>query len=286
MQGQSFLDAACGSQRADSDVQLHSCADADLDGLLMQGRVAVISGAAAGIGLEVARLLGQRGARLILFDKDADRLSQAVVEQRASGVQALAVQGSALESADCDAVASRCMDSFGRVDILVNNVGGSVIPAMPLWHVTDAQWELMMQLNLMSTFRLCRAIIPHMLERQYGRIINVASTAGKEGNPDTAAYCTAKAGVIGMTKSLGKELATSGILVNAVAPAVIETQGTLNADDSPEHRRHMDALRAKIPMSRMGRPLEVARLIAFLASEHLTFSTGAVFDISGGRATY
>ncbi len=260
--------------------------DEDLTAMLMHGRVAVVSGAAAGIGLEAAGLLGRRGASLVLFDKDAGRLQQAADDLAATGIEVLAVHGSVIESADCDAVASRCVERFGRIDILVNNAGGSAIPTMPLWQVSDAQWEMMMQLNLMSAFKLCRAVIPHMLERGYGRIINVASTAGKEGNPNTAAYCTAKAGVMGMTKSLGKELAMSGILVNAIAPAVIETSGTRNADASPEHRAHMDALRAKIPMARMGHPREVARLIAFLASEHLSYSTGAVFDISGGRATY
>ena len=125
-----------------------------------------------------------------------------------------------------------------------------------------------------------------MLRREYGRIVNIASTAGKEGNPNTAAYCAAKAGVIGMTKSLGKELATQGILVNAVTPAVVETEGTLTSDSNPERRAQLDKMRSKIPMARMGRADEVARLIGFLTSDHLSFSTGAVYDISGGRATY
>jgi len=174
----------------------------------------------------------------------------------------------------------------GHLDVLVNNVGGSIIPAMPLWDVSDEQWSKVIELNLTSAFNFCRAVVPHMLTRSYGRIINVASTAGKEGNPMTAAYCTAKAGVIGLTKSLGKELATSGILVTAVSPAVVETEGTQADDESPEKRAHLDRLRAKIPMSRMGTSKEVARLIGFLASDHLSFSTGSVYDISGGRATY
>ncbi len=260
--------------------------DAALPEFLLQDRVALVSGAASGIGKAVAQLLGKRGAALGLFDKSEERLRQTAEELASSGLRVLALHGSATESADCQAAAARCAEHFGRIDILVNNVGGSLIPTMPLWEVSDEQWYFMMDLNLKSAFNLCRSVIPYMLQRKYGRIVNVASTAGKEGNPLTAAYCTAKAGVIGMTKSLGKELATSGILVNAVTPAVIETEGTLAGDASPEFAQHLDRLRAKIPMSRMGRADEVARLIAFMVSDDLSFSTGAVYDISGGRATY
>ena len=157
---------------------------------------------------------------------------------------------------------------------------------MPMWEVSDEQWNFMMDLNLKSAFNFCRAVVPHMLKGGYGRIVNIASTAGKEGNPNTAAYCAAKAGVIGMTKSLGKELATRGILVNAVTPAVVETEGTTTNDADPERHAQLEKMRAKIPMGRMGRAEEVARLIGWLTSDHLSFSTGSVYDISGGRATY
>ena len=258
----------------------------DLGELGLEGRVALVTGAAAGIGRATAQLLGGRGAAVALFDMNEERLRATAEELAASGIRVLALQGSATSSADCTAAAAACFEHFGRIDILVNNVGGSVIPVMPMWEVSDEQWNLMMDLNLKSAFNFCRAVVPYMLKRQSGRIVNIASTAGKEGNPNTAAYCTAKAGVIGMTKSLGKELATSGILVNAVTPAVVETQGTLTNDTNPERRDQLDRMRAKIPMARMGRAEEVARLIGFLASDHLSFSTGAVYDISGGRATY
>lgn len=258
----------------------------DLPELSLEGRVAFITGAGAGIGRATANLLGGRGAAVALFEWDGERLRAAATALASRGVRVLALQGSATDSADCTAAADACFTHFGRIDILVNNVGGSAIPVMPMWEVSDEQWNMMMDLNLKTAFNFCRAIIPHMLKREYGRIVNIASTAGKEGNPNTAAYCAAKAGVIGMTKSLGKELATRGILVNAVTPAVVETEGTAANDASPERRAQLEKMRSKIPMGRMARAEEVARLIAYLTSDHLSFSTGAVYDISGGRATY
>lgn len=258
----------------------------DLPELSLEGRVAFITGAGAGIGRATANLLGGRGAAVALFERDEERLRTAATALSSRGVRVLALQGSATDSADCSAAADACFGHFGRIDILVNNVGGSAIPVMPMWEVSDEQWNLMMDLNLKTAFNFCRAVVPHMLKREYGRIVNIASTAGKEGNPNTAAYCAAKAGVIGMTKSLGKELATRGILVNAVTPAVVETEGTVTNDASPERHAQLEKMRAKIPMGRMGRVEEVARLIGYLTSDHLSFSTGAVYDISGGRATY
>lgn len=272
--------------RIDNAVGTSTAPTSDLAELSLEGRVALVTGAAAGIGRATARLLGGRGASVALFDMNEDRLGATASELRALGIPVLALQGSATDSSDCTAAAAACFKQFGRIDILVNNVGGSAIPVMPMWEVTDEQWNLMMDLNLKSAFNFCRAVIPYMLKREYGRIVSIASTAGKEGNPNTAAYCAAKAGVIGMTKSLGKELATRGIVVNAVTPAVVETEGTLTNDSNPERHAQLEKMRAKIPMGRMGRPEEVARLIGFLSSDHVSFSTGAVYDISGGRATY
>ena len=169
---------------------------------------------------------------------------------------------------------------IGDIDILVNSAG-VVGPNKPLWEITDAEWARTFAVNVTGTFNLCRAFVPGMQRRGWGRIVNIASIAGKEGNPRLAAYSASKAAVIGLTKSLGKELATSGVLVNAIAPAVIETP--MNAATSAATLEYMASL---IPMRRLGRAPEVAELVAWLASDRCSFSTGAVYDISGGRATY
>ena len=166
------------------------------------------------------------------------------------------------------------------MDILVNSAG-IVGPNKPLWEITDEEWAVTFAVSVQGTFNLCRAFVPGMRERGWGRIVNFASMAGKDGNPNLSAYSAAKGAVIALTKSLGKELATSGVLVNAVAPAVIETP--MNAQTSPEVLAHLTSL---IPMHRLGRADEVAELVAWLASGKCSFSTGAVYDISGGRATY
>jgi 3-oxoacyl-[acyl-carrier protein] reductase len=166
------------------------------------------------------------------------------------------------------------------VDILVNSAG-IVGPNKPLWEATDAEFQKTLDVNVNGTFFMARAVIPGMIERGWGRIVNIASMAGKDGNPNLGAYSASKAAVIGMTKSLGKELATSGVIINAIAPAVINTE--MNAKTAPEVLEHITSL---IPMKRVGQPSEVAALISWLASDEVSFSTGAVYDISGGRATY
>ena len=178
------------------------------------------------------------------------------------------------------AAVENAANKLGPVDILIN-CAGIVGPNKPLVEVTDDEWDRVFAINVKGTFNLCRAFVPGMRERGWGRIVNFASIAGKDGNPNLAAYSASKGAVIAMTKSLGKELATTGILVNAVAPAVIETP--MNADNTPEVLAYMTNL---IPMKRVGQPHEVAELVAWLASDKVTFSTGAVYDISGGRATY
>ncbi|MDQ1572124.1 MAG: 2-dehydro-3-deoxy-L-rhamnonate dehydrogenase [Actinomycetota bacterium] len=170
--------------------------------------------------------------------------------------------------------------AIGPVDILINSAG-IVGPNKPLWEITDAEWQKTFSVNANGVFNLCRAVIPGMKDKGWGRIVNMASIAGKEGNPNLSAYSASKAAVIGLTKSLGKELAETGILVNAIAPAVIETP--MNASNTPEMLSYMIS---KIPMGRLGQAHEVAALVSWLASEECSFSTGAVYDISGGRATY
>jgi 2-dehydro-3-deoxy-L-rhamnonate dehydrogenase (NAD+) len=169
---------------------------------------------------------------------------------------------------------------IGPIDILIN-CAGIVGPNKPLWDVMDDEWDRVFAVNVKGTFNMCRAFVPGMRTLGWGRIVNFASIAGKDGNPNLAAYSASKGAVIAMTKSLGKELATTGILVNAVAPAVIETP--MNADNTPEVLAYMTDL---IPMKRIGQAHEVAELVAWLASDSVSFSTGAVYDISGGRATY
>lgn len=223
-------------------------------------RTAVITGGASGIGRASAQRLGQDGIRVVTLDVSGD------ADVVADVTDPVAV-GAAIEA-------------IGPVDILVNSAG-IVGPNKPLWEVSDQEWAATFAVNVTGTFHMCRAVVPGMRDRGWGRIVNLASMAGKDGNPRLGAYSATKAAVIGMTKSLGKELATSGVLVNAIAPAVIETP--MNAANTPEVLEYMTSL---IPMRRLGRPEEAAELVAWLASDKCSFSTGAVYDLSGGRATY
>jgi 2-dehydro-3-deoxy-L-rhamnonate dehydrogenase (NAD+) len=179
-----------------------------------------------------------------------------------------------------DPAVGEVVSQFGPIDILLNSAG-VIGPNVALWETTREQWDATFAVNVHGTVSLCRAVVPGMVQRGWGRIVNFASIAGKDGNPNLSAYSATKAAVIGLTKSLGKELATTGVLVNAIAPAVIDTE--MNAATAPDVLAHITRL---IPMKRVGRPEEVAELVAWLVSESCTFSTGAVYDISGGRATY
>ena len=220
----------------------------------------IVTGAASGIGAACVARLRQDGLETISFDLAPGADFQ-------------------IDVSDTGAVAAAVAE-VGPVDVLVNSAG-TVGPNKPLWEITDAEWELTMSVNLNGVFNLCRAVIPGMRTRGWGRIVNIASIAGKEGNPNLAAYSASKGAVIALTKSLGKELATSGVLVNAIAPAVIETP--MNVSTAPEVLAYMVS---RIPMGRVGQAEEVAALVAWLASGEVSFSTGAVYDISGGRATY
>lgn len=223
-------------------------------------KTAVITGAMSGLGAASATRLAADGIKVVRLDMS--RGADIVVD-----VSDAAAVGTASAK-------------VGPIDILIN-CAGIVGPNKPLWEIADAEWDQVFAVNVNGTFNLCRAFIPGMRERGWGRIVNFASMAGKDGNPNLSAYSASKAAVIAMTKSLGKELATSGVIVNVIAPAVIETP--MNDDTSPEVLAHITSL---IPMKRVGRADEVAELVAWLASEKVSFSTGAVYDISGGRAVY
>ena len=247
------------------------------DGHRLAGRNALVTGAARGIGLAIGERLLTDGARVVLTDIDLDR---AQVEAKRLGDHAVALR---MDVTDPESVASgirSAIDRFGGLDILVNNAGIHG-PSVPTWELSDQDWQVVLAIDLTGVFYCCREALRHMRPRRYGRIVNIASIAGKEGNPNALPYSTAKAGVIGLTKALAKEVAKEGILVNAVTPAVIETD--ILKQVSPEHVQYMVS---RIPIGRVGQPHEVAALVAWLCSDECSFSTGAVFDISGGRATY
>jgi len=233
------------------------------------GRVALVTGAASGIGAAVARRLLAEGARVASFDLHAE-----------APEEVLAIAGDVSRSADVDAAVARGEGELGRIDVLVCSAG---VPGDSLRtvDVVDEEWRRVMGINADGVFYCNRAVLPGMVERGYGRIVNVASIAGKEGNPMAGAYSASKAAVIGMTKAIGKDVARTGVLVNCVAPAVIETP-ILDGIT----QEHIDYMVERIPMGRMGEPEEVAALVCWLASEECSFSTGATYDISGGRAVY
>jgi 2-dehydro-3-deoxy-L-rhamnonate dehydrogenase (NAD+) len=233
------------------------------------GRVALVTGGASGIGAAVARRLVAEGAQVASLDLEA---------ADAEGVLALA--GDVSRSADVEAAASRVESELGPIDVLVCSAGvpGQSLPSM---EISDEEWRRVLGINADGVFYCNRAVGPGMVERGYGRIVNLASIAGKEGNPMAAAYSASKAAVIGMTKAIGKDLARTGVLVNCVAPAVIETPILEGVS-----QEHIDYMVERIPMGRMGSADEVAALICWLASEECSFSTGATYDISGGRAVY
>jgi NAD(P)-dependent dehydrogenase (short-subunit alcohol dehydrogenase family) len=240
-------------------------------------RTALITGAARGIGLAIATRLAADGLRVALLDQDRDAVEAAA---GTVGRGAIALVGDVTRAKDVDGTVARVESAWGRLDVLVNNAGITG-RSFPIWELSDEDWQRVIDVDLTSVFLCCRAAIRLMLRQGGGRIVNIASIAGKEGNPTLVPYSSAKAGVIGLTKALAKEVATRGILVNAVAPAVIGTELLKQMETST-----VDLLVSKIPMGRVGRPEEVAALVAWLASEECSFSTGAVYDLSGGRATY
>ncbi|HEV8614143.1 MAG TPA: SDR family NAD(P)-dependent oxidoreductase [Methylomirabilota bacterium] len=248
---------------------------ADMGGLA--GRTALVTGAGRGIGLAITERLIAEGARVALVDRDAPAVER---EAKRLGAAAMAVTADVTRPDDVERAVNAAEGWGGGLDVVVNNAGITG-RSYPIWELSDQDWNEVIACDLTSVFLVCRAAVKRMLPRQRGRIINIASIAGKEGNPTLVPYSSAKAGVIGLTKALAKEVATKGIAVNAVAPAVIGT-GLLEQMT----KETVDMLVAKIPMGRVGTPREVAALVAWLASDECSFSTGAVYDLSGGRATY
>ncbi len=250
----------------------------------LAGRTAVVTGGAQGIGLAIARRLSASGANVVLWDIDDTMLVEAARSLSAHSLSGPGrVDTQRVELTDEASVATAtdaAMTSCGRIDILVNNAGITGGNA-PTWELAPDTWRRVIEVNLIGPFLTCRAVVPHMIGAGYGRIVNIASVAGKEGNPNASHYSASKAALIALTKSLGKELATKGVLVNAVAPAAAKT--ALFATMAPSH---IDYMLSKIPMGRFVEVDEVAAMVAWLASAECSFSTGAVFDLSGGRATY
>ena len=228
-----------------------------------KGRTAIVTGGLQGIGAAIAKRLEGSGATVKVWDlaakKDPVDVSDAAAVERAT---------------------AKALAELGKIDVLVNNAGIAGLN-VPTAQYPVEEWERVLRVNLTSQFLCCRALAPHMVKRKYGRIVNIASIAGKEGNPNAAAYSASKAGVIALTKSLGKELAQTGVLVNCVTPAAAKT-----AIFDQMTKQHIDYMLSKIPMNRFVTVEEIASLVCWLASEDCSFSTGAVFDISGGRATY
>jgi 3-oxoacyl-[acyl-carrier protein] reductase len=243
-------------------------------------RVAFVTGASQGIGRTCALRLAKDGATVAVAARNREKLNELVGEIAAAGGKAAAF---ALDVGDEEQVKSAVKEviaQFGKIDILVNNAGITGGNA-PLWQLKPDVWRRVIEVNLVAPYLVCRAVVPHMMTAGYGRIVNIASIAGKEGNPNASHYSASKAGLIGLTKSLAKELATTGVLVNAITPAAAKTEmfGQMT-------QQHIDYMLSKIPMNRFVNVEELAAMIAWLASEDCSFSTGAVFDISGGRAVY
>ena len=234
-----------------------------MNSLDFKGRIAIVTGGLQGIGAAIAKRFESSGATVRVWDlaakKDPVDVSDAAAVERA---------------------AAKALAELGGIDILVNNAGIAGLNVATAEYPVE-EWERVLRVNLTSQFLCCRAIAPHMVKRKYGRIVNISSIAGKEGNPNAVAYSASKAGVIALTKSLGKELAQTGVLVNCVTPAAAKT-----AIFDQMTEQHINYMLSKIPMNRFVTVAEIASLVCWLASEDCSFSTGAVFDISGGRATY
>jgi NAD(P)-dependent dehydrogenase (short-subunit alcohol dehydrogenase family) len=243
----------------------------------LTGQTAIVTGAATGIGEAIARRLARAGAAVAVADLDLEGATE-VAQSIGGGSFALPIDITRSDSVN--AAVAEVLSRTGRIDVLVNNAGIAGRTA-PIWELTDDDWQRIIAVNMTGVFNCCRAVLPHMRTRRYGRIVNIASIAGKEGNPNMSGYSATKAAVIGLTKSVGKEVATEGICVNAVAPAVIRTKILEQLTQA-----QVDYMTERIPMRRTGTPEEIAAVVHFLASPDCSFVTGQCYDASGGRATY
>jgi 3-oxoacyl-[acyl-carrier protein] reductase len=243
----------------------------------LTGRCAVVTGGAQGFGRAIAERFVASGARVAIWDLDRS-LMERTAQEIGDGV--IAVHADCADAAAIEKARDTTLKAFGQIDILVNNAGIAGVNRS-VWETDVEEWRKVMRINLDGPFLCCKAIVPQMLKQNYGRIINIASIAGKEGNPNAAHYSASKAGVIALTKSLGKELAGTPIAVNAVTPAAART-----AIFEQMTQQHIDFMLSKIPRGRFVLVEELAAMVAWMASEECAFTTGAVFDISGGRATY
>jgi 2-dehydro-3-deoxy-L-rhamnonate dehydrogenase (NAD+) len=245
----------------------------------LSGRVAVITGGARGIGYATAERFLSSGAKVAIWDVNGERARASAAQLSSLGIVSVHTVELTDEAA-VQAAAAETLSVYGQIDIAVNNAGITGGNGTT-WELDPKIWREVLEVNLYAPYLVCRAVVPHMLRAGYGRIVNIASIAGKEGNPNASHYSASKAGLIGLTKSLGKELAKNNILVNCVTPAASQTEqfGQMT-------QAHIDYMRSKIPMDRFVLPEEIAAMIAWLSSEDCSFTTGAVFDISGGRAVY
>ena len=246
----------------------------------LEGKVAIVTGSATGIGYGISKRLANDGANLVMVDMDANMLEQSASEVSARTREVEISIGDVSEPQTAREAVTKAIDKWGKIDILVNNAGIGGINGN-IWELDVDEMDRVYRTNLRGVFSFCHEVIPHMLEKDYGRIVNIASIAGKEGNPRMVPYSSTKAAVIGLTKSIGKELAGTGVLANCITPAVVQTR--ILEEFTPEQVQYMVD---RIPVGRTGEITEIAALVTWLASDECSFSTGAVFDISGGRATY
>jgi NAD(P)-dependent dehydrogenase (short-subunit alcohol dehydrogenase family) len=250
----------------------------------LKGRSAIVTGGAAGIGFAIARRLIASGARVSVWDRDAAALAQAAGkpggEGKAGGIGAHTAQLDVADEKQVQAALDATLKALGKADVMVCSAGITG-PNVPTKDYPADAWRQVIDINLTGVFLCNKTVVPHMMGNDYGRIVNIASIAGKEGNPNASAYSASKAGVISLTKSLGKELAKTGIRVNCITPAAVKT-GMFDQMT----QQHIDFMLSKIPMARFGEVDEIAALVAWLCTEDCSFSTGAVFDLSGGRAVY